>query len=230
MSTARAFGVTAREADGSGRATRPGSFRLPPWQEKGARPMTTSQPKTIRSMVGPDLLVTRFVIVGGQPRIALEPVGHPTAPRMTFDFDGVRGLIAALEAATGDVELCAHCGAIIHRTSEGWTHDATEPSIVYCHDQDDPEAPGTKGEPPLKADAALDALARMLDGTEWSAATLDDLADVVRSTGRPITEPAVRDGAYPADGCGRCGAALVGREREGTLCFDCRDDLRHGEL
>lgn len=36
---------------------------------------------------------------------------------------------------------------------------------------------------------ALDRIHKLLDGREWSADTLDAIADVVRSTGRVIREP-----------------------------------------
>jgi len=36
---------------------------------------------------------------------------------------------------------------------------------------------------------ALDAIHEILDGCEWSADTLDEIAYIIRQTGRPINEP-----------------------------------------
>jgi hypothetical protein len=45
---------------------------------------------------------------------------------------------------------------------------------------------------------ALDAIAALMSGTEWEASTLDDIAEIVRSTGRVIDDvapfdPAIQD-------------------------------------
>lgn len=39
------------------------------------------------------------------------------------------------------------------------------------------------------SETALDAICRELDGREWSADTLDAIADIVRASGRIIREP-----------------------------------------
>lgn len=36
---------------------------------------------------------------------------------------------------------------------------------------------------------ALDAIAAIMSGTEWSADTLDAIAEVLKEAGRPIAEP-----------------------------------------
>jgi hypothetical protein len=46
---------------------------------------------------------------------------------------------------------------------------------------------------------AMDAIQRLLDGREWRLEDLDDIADVVRATGRPVREPGALRTDPPTD-------------------------------
>lgn len=54
---------------------------------------------------------------------------------------------------------------------------------------------------------ALDDIARVLDGTEWSADTAPAIAEIIGATGRTVRDP---DDVEPCDNCGRTDASEPG--------------------
>lgn len=70
----------------------------------------------------------------------------------------------------------------------GWDYPSVdEPSDLDPYDQAD--ALDDEYVEHVEADA-LDAIAAVMDGREWSADTLDEIADLVRTTGRQIRDVA----------------------------------------
>lgn len=86
---------------------------------------------------------------------------------------------------------CIDCGRNIAQIHEK-AMDGSR-AVVWASDGGDWVCPGTgnEHEPALAIHSpvlALDAIARILSGQEWSADTLDAVADVVRLSGRTIDD------------------------------------------
>jgi hypothetical protein len=60
---------------------------------------------------------------------------------------------------------------------------------------------------------AMDAIHRLLDGREWSPDTLDEIANIVRQTGREVRDSGELDCAYP-----NCHQQAVRQVRDRMLC------------
>ena len=126
--------------------------------------------------------------------------------------------------------VCTHgCGEPIFRTFTGWSHSPGDDTVVYCFDQDEPGNPSCRAEPLPKGPAPysdgelLDAIATVLDGTEWSADTAAAIADVVRLGGRQVRD--TDDVRVTTTRCRNCGQPISCEEPNGVYSHDDLDNL-----
>jgi hypothetical protein len=121
----------------------------------------------------------------------------------TWDLLYPAGPFHVITSETPKNATCLHCQHPITQVADTWmATDATGDDVIWRESCPDHDTFTAEHEPVPSDTEVIDTIARVMSGTEWSADTLDTIADCLRIAGRTILSDS--DKPRTDIDCGHC--------------------------